>query len=142
MTVRKGLLEKTIIAVRYYMAYHYMYMENNFTVNGSEYVLTKHALHRANKRNITIEDIIDALLTPKSRYVQKQIKGRPTKIVIMGRNKVQLVLDSTERIIISMMRYNQKFHESKSKERKNKDRLDLKRKYGNRYKDKRKRLKK
>lgn len=108
-------------------------MEGKIIVNDKIYRITKHALHRMNKRSITIEDIMEALISIKS---VRRIKGKKGDIVYRhkGKNKVIIILNEERDVIITVARSNKEYVVSRHKNKKNKRQVNHKRLYGNRAK--------
>jgi len=95
--------------------------------------ITKHALHRANKREITIDDIKDALTNYKS-FRRCKLKGKEDSFRLLGRNGIILIINLERDVIITLMRDNKQYARSNYKKIKNKRQLENKKLYGNRAK--------
>ena len=95
-------------------------------VNDRTYKVSEHALTRMRKRKVKLDDLVQAL---------KDIKHtRPRddeRYLIMGRNKVTAIITKTG-VIVTVYPHRQEHIDCKRKQKKNKNRLKNKRKYGNR----------
>jgi hypothetical protein len=108
-------------------------MDGKLLINDKEYILTKHALKRMNSRNVTIEDLIDALSSPKQ--IRRQVKeGYNDAYSVLGRNRVVVILNLEMNVIVTVHRINSKYAGAKGKHGKNKKRRDLIKIFGNRVK--------
>jgi len=102
-------------------------------VNGSKFNLTKHAIHRANKRSITLEEIGEALYNPKN-IRRTSAPEKPDSYTYFGRNGVAVVVNLEMTVIITVLRRSSAYCKAKSKEAKNKRQVKNKKLYGNRAK--------
>lgn len=102
-------------------------------VNGIRYRLSKHAVHRANKRNITIEEIYDALYNPKN-IRRTQVKGKEDSYTFYGRNGINVITNLDKTLIITVLRRSISYARSRAKQTKNKRQVKNKKLYGNRAK--------
>jgi hypothetical protein len=109
-------------------------MDGKLKVNGIEYILTKHARDRAKKRKITEDDIREAIADTKILRPSRAFDTDCSTYVLVGRNKVLLVLDNTKRIIITVHHANKSYHNAKTKCKRNKRQVKNKKLYGNRAK--------
>jgi len=102
-------------------------------VNGIVYNLTAHAKHRMKKRNVSVNDVVQALDDFKFR--RKQTKhGYEDRVVIVGRNKVTIVI-TIDNVILTAYNYKKEYSESKLKQLTNKNNRHNKKKFGNRMKN-------
>lgn len=105
-------------------------------LNGKICRITKHAAHRAEKRKIKFDDIKEALLNPKNIRKTKRDDPKESTFSYLGNNNIILILNYDKTTIITLMRRNAQYAKSRAKQFKNKRQLELKRQYGNRYKEK------
>lgn len=106
---------------------------DGITINEKIIKITKHALHRANKRKINLEDIKDAYTNYKSFRRCKRV-GKEDSFRLLGRNGIILILNLERDVIITLMRDSKQYSRSRYKKEKNKRQLENKRLYGNRAK--------
>lgn len=106
-------------------------MDGKIEVNNNFYHLTKHALHRANKRKITLEEIIEVLNAPKSIRRSRR-NGKDDIYTWLGRNEVVLITNVDKSVVISVFKRNKHYAKARAKSKKNKRQLENKRLYGNR----------
>jgi len=108
-------------------------MDGSLEINGTDYRITKHALKRMNTRKITIEDLIEAISAPKS--IRRQSKaGFEDSFLIIGRNKVNVILNLHKNVVITVHKLNHHYGKVKNKKKKNTKRRDLIKVFGNRVK--------
>ena len=105
-------------------------------VNGKVYVLSNHAKHRAEKREISLDEIKEALSNPKNcRRVRDTAKEEGAEVYgITGRNYIRVIVNLEHTVIITVLRVNKQYSKNKHKQRKNKRQLNNRKLYGNRAK--------
>ena len=101
-------------------------------VNNIEYILSKHAKHRMDKRKVSMDDLVEALTNPKYKRIQEK-KGCESRYILAGRNKVTVVI-SLKNIIVTIYNYKKEYYASNDKCKRNQKSVKLKKKYGSRYK--------
>jgi len=100
-------------------------------VNNNFFRLSKHALLRANKRSITLEEIYEALYNPKS--IRLNIKeGVSDAYAYIGRNGITVIVNREKSLIITLMRRSKGFSKARMRQKRNKRQVEIKRRYGNR----------
>lgn len=102
-------------------------------VEGKFYRLTAHAKHRARNRKITLEDLKEAISNPRT-IRRNHKKGCEDSYRFTGRNDVIIVMNDKKNTIITVHKRNKNYANSKTKQNRNKKRLEFKRLYGNRAK--------
>ena len=102
-------------------------------VNGNFYALSRHALSRANKRKITLEEIEEALTAPK-KILRLAKKGKDDSLTFIGRNSVSVVVSLDHTTIITVLRRSKQYSQGRHKNRRNARQVKNKRLYGNRAK--------
>jgi len=103
-------------------------------INNIEYKITPHAKYRMKKRGVSVTDLVAALEDPKSIRKQSKRDGKPQRIGVIGTNKVTVIYEEDSKVIITVYNYKNEYYKAKGKHRRNKNRLDLKRRHGNRIK--------
>lgn len=108
-------------------------MEGKYLINDKEYVLTKHALQRAKKRDIKEEELLEAINNPRSDRPRLGVKN---VFQLFGYNNLIITYkyDKDTIVIVTLFKFNRDYARAKTKNRKNKNRLKNKRKFGNRLK--------
>lgn len=102
-------------------------------IDGVEYTLTHHARYRMEKRSVSMCDLLEALSNIKFTRKQTNRKDEEERILITGRNQVNVVITKTN-VIVTIYSYKRAHHESKRKQSFNKKRRAIKKKVGNRFK--------
>lgn len=86
------------------------------------------------KRGVTIEDMVDTLSNPK-RVQKLTLRGKKSqRIGITGANKVTIIFEEASKVVITVYNYRTEYYKNKAKQRRNKNKLNLKRQFGNRIK--------
>jgi len=107
-----------------------MYLE----AGGERYVVTMHAQYRMKKRKITEEDLVEAIEKCRSKRKQYRKEGQTEDTyLVMGRNKVSFIV-SEHNVIITIYNHQKEVTIGRIKSDKNKNRRQLKKKYGSRVK--------
>lgn len=112
-------------------------MDGTLEIKGKYYRLTKHALHRANRRKITLEEIIETIANPRRVVlIDADKKNGESRYLYQGRGLISAVLNLDKNTIITLIRRNKEYTKSKNKNRRNdkKRKLKLKKAFGNRAK--------
>ena len=81
-----------------------------------------------------MDDLVEAIEHPKSVQKQASRVGKIDRIGVLGRNKVTVIYEVGTYIIVTVYNYRKAYNLAKSKHRRNKNRLNLKRQLGNRLK--------
>ena len=106
-------------------------MDGDLIINDKKYFISKHALHRANRRKVTLGDIIECIYNP--RHIHSVDHGKNEKRwCYAGRNHVNVILNFEKTVIITVLRANKEYRASRTKQQRNKNRVKRKRLFGNR----------
>jgi len=105
----------------------------NLINNEAPLIFTRHAIKRMNTRNITIEDVMEALESYK-QFRRQAKEGYEDSYVILGRNKVQVVLNLEKTVVITVHKFNTNYGKARNRHHKNKKRKDALGIFGNRVK--------
>lgn len=108
-------------------------MNIEIVIKDSTYKISKHALYRAEKRNVSIDDVIETLENPKRKYRCNKSK-KQDRILVQGKNDIIIVLSICEKFIITIYNRSKTYYNCKKKKEYNKIRRKLKQQYGNRIK--------
>ena len=107
--------------------------------NGKKYVLSHHAIKRSESRNISLQDIKQAIENPNKNF-QTVVHGEG--YYLRGKNNIKLIFSLDKKVIVTVVRASREYSASKNRAKRNdkKKRLEIKKKYGNRTNNRRRGL--
>jgi uncharacterized DUF497 family protein len=92
-------------------------------INKDVYSFTKHAQKRVNSREVSLEEVKEALTNPKGVRVLSENKDGTPRYTVKGKNKIIVVVTKKRErlwLVITLYRLTKGYYDSKNKHRKNK----------------------
>jgi len=101
-------------------------------IDNVKFIFTHHALHRMKKRKISIDDVKNTLQKRYSRrYLYADKKGEVYSFVS---KEIVIIINITKNVILTVHKNCPEYSTNIRKQKRNKNKLQRKRKFGNRTK--------